>query len=89
MFEFIKAALPYFLIGLSIAIFFAAYSKKHKEKSAEGEENPVDLSSMGILFGAAIGIAIGTVIESIGAGLGAGIGMLFGSIIEYLSAVKK
>ena len=77
MAEFIKEALPFVLIGVSIAIFAVSYSKKRKE---EGEW---DFSSMGHLIGVAVGIAIGTVNESIGAGLGAGIGMFAGTVIEY------
>ena len=84
--EFIKAAIPFFLIGLSLAIFAAGYAKKHKNKE---DKNDWDFSSMGPIFGVAIGIAIGTANESIGAGLGAGIGMFIGTIIEFISANKK
>ena len=85
--EFIKAALPFFLIGLSLAIFAAGYAKKHKNKE---DENDWDFSSMGPIFGVAIGIAIGTANKSIGAGLGAGIGMFIGTIIEFISVnIKK
>ena len=77
MAEFIKEALPFVLIGVSIAIFAVSYSKKRKK---EGEW---DFSSMGPLIGVAVGIAIGTVNESIGAALGAGIGMFAGTVIEY------
>ena len=86
MAEFIKSALPFFLIGLSLAIFAAGYAKKHKNKE---DKNDWDFSSMGPIFGVAIGIAIGTANESIGAGLGAGIGMFIGTIIEFISANKK
>ena len=80
--EFIKASLPYLLIGLSLAIFAVSYYKKHRIKS---EKDDWDFSSMGLIFGVAIGIAIGTANESIGAGLGAGIGMFIGAIIEFIS----
>lgn len=83
MTEFIKEALPFILIGLSLGIFFGAYSIKHKKKK---DENEWDFSAMGPLFGVAIGVAVGTVNESIGAGLGAGIGMFIGSIIEFIAA---
>ncbi len=86
MAEFIKSALPFFLIGLSLAIFAAGYAKKHRKKT---ENTDWDFSSMGPLFGVAIGIAIGTANESIGAGLGAGIGMFIGTIIEFISANAK
>ena len=76
MAEFIKSALPFVLIGASLAIFLATYSKNRKE---EGEW---DFSSMGPLFGVAVGIAVGTANEDIGAGLGAGIGMFAGTLIE-------
>ena len=86
MAEFIKSALPFFLIGLSLAIFAASYYKKHRIKS---EKDDWDFSSMGTIFGVAIGIAIGTANESIGAGLGAGIGMFIGTIIEFVSVNKQ
>ena len=85
MTEFIKEALPFILIGLSLGIFFGAYLIKHKKKK---DENEWDFSAMGPLFGVAIGVAVGTVNESIGAGLGAGIGMFIGSIIEFIAANK-
>ena len=86
MCEFIKEALPFLLIGFSLALFAVSYSKKHRGKS---EENKWDFSSMGPLFGVAIGIAIGTASESIGAALGAGIGMFFGTLIEFISQNTK
>ena len=79
--EFIKSALPFVLIGVSVAIFAAGYSKKHKEETAENEK---DFSAMGPLLGVAVGIAVGTANESIGSGLGAGIGMFIGTVIEFL-----
>ncbi|MBQ2898630.1 MAG: hypothetical protein IJE28_02665 [Oscillospiraceae bacterium] len=81
MSEFIKSALPFVLIGISIAIFAVDYHKNHKDRDSEAE---TDFSAMGPLFGVAAGIAIGTANESIGAGLGAGIGMFAGTIIEFL-----
>lgn len=87
--EFIKSALPFVLIGLSIAIFFAGYYKTHGKEKKEGEEKKADLSAMGPLFGVAIGIAVGTVNDSIGSGLGAGIGMFIGSIIEYVIQTNR
>ncbi len=85
--EFIKSALPFFLIGVSLAIFAAGYSKNHSKKS---EKTDWDFSAIGPLFGVAIGIAIGSASESIGAALGAGIGMFAGTIIEYISQnIKK
>ena len=86
MAEFIKSALPFFLIGLSLAIFAAGYAKKHKNKE---EKDDWDFSSMGPLFGVAIGIAIGTANKSIGAAFGAGIGMFIGTIIEFVSVNTK
>ena len=80
--EFIKSALPFFLIGLSLAIFAAGYAKKHKNKE---EKDDWDFSSMGPLFGVAIGIAIGTANKSIGAALGAGIGIFIGTMTEIIS----
>ena len=84
--EFIKASLPYLLIGLSLAIFAVSYYKKHRIKS---EKDDWDFSSMGPLFGVAIGIAIGTANKSIGAALGAGIGMFIGTITEFVSVNTK
>ena len=81
MSEFIKSALPFVLIGISIAIFAVDYHENHKDRDSGAE---TDFSAMGPLFGVAAGIAIGTTSESIGAGLGAGIGMFTGTIIEFL-----
>lgn len=82
MAEFIKSALPFFLIGISLAIFAAGYYKKHRGKE---DENDWDFSSMGPLFGVAIGIAVGSANESIGVGLGAGIGIFIGTMTEIIS----
>ena len=82
MSEFIKSALPFVLMGASIALFFVDYAIKYKEKTKN--EKP-DFSGMGILFGAAIGIAVGSTNSSIGTGLGAGIGMLIGTICEIFA----
>lgn len=84
MSKFIKSALPFLLIGISLALFAAGYYRSHKDKKPAEGENPKDFSGMGPLFGVAIGIAIGTANDSIGAGLGAGIGMLIGTIIELV-----
>ncbi|MBE6899398.1 MAG: hypothetical protein E7479_01855 [Ruminococcaceae bacterium] len=77
MAEFIKSALPFFLIGISLAIFAAGYYKKHRGKE---DENDWDFSSIGPILGVAVGIAIGTASESIGATLGAGIGIFIGTM---------
>ena len=82
MLEFIKEALPFFLIGLSLAVFAAGYYKKHRGKT---EKDDWDFSAMGPLFGVAIGIAVGSANESIGAVLGAGIGMFIGTMIEFFA----
>jgi len=89
MTEFFKESLPFVLIGLSIAIFFAGYRKNHGKEEKEGEENKADLYAMGPRYGVAIGIAIGTANDSIGSGLGAGIGMFIGSIIEYVIQINR
>lgn len=83
MTEFIKSALPFVLMGVSLAIFLANHSKNRKE---EGEW---DFSSMGPIFGVAVGIAVGTANEAIGAGLGAGIGMFAGTLIELFIKNQK
>ena len=85
--EFIKEALPFFLIGLSLAIFAAGYYKKHRGKT---EKDEWDFSAMGPLFGVAIGIAVGNVNDSIGTALGAGIGMFIGTTAEFFAEnIKK
>ena len=83
--EFIKASLPYLLIGFSLAIFAVSYIK-HKNRD---NQNDWDFSSMGPILGVAVGIAVGTASESIGAALGAGIGMFIGTIIEFVSVNTK
>ena len=85
--KFIKEALPFFLIGVSLAIFAAGYYKKHHGKT---EKDDWDFSAMGPLFGVATGIAIGSANESIGSALGAGIGMFIGTMIEIIAEnIKK
>ena len=84
--EFIKDALPFVLIGISLALFAVSYSKKHKDKEAE---NDWDFTSMGPIFGVAVGIAVGTASESIGAALGAGIGMFIGTLAEFFISKNK
>lgn len=87
MTEFIKGALPFVLIGLSIALFAVSYAKKHHNKE---DENNWDYSSMGPILGVAVGIAIGSANEGIGEALGAGAGMFFGTIIELAAEnIKK
>ncbi len=76
--EFISTALPYFLIGLAIAIFFAGSAKKEKHK----EEKTFDSYGMGTLFGVAIGIAIGSAADNLL--LLMGIGALAGAVIDLI-----
>ena len=89
MLEFIKSALPFILIGVSLALFAAGYHKNHKNKDEAKDGEKWDFSAMGPLFGVAIGIAIGTASESIGAALGAGIGMFIGTLIEFFISKNK
>ena len=80
--DFIFAALPWVLMGLALAVFFANFAKKQKET---GEKN--NFTGLGIAIGTAVGIAVGTALDNVG--LGTGLGMLIGSCAEVVFGNAK
>ncbi len=76
--EFITSALPYFLLGIGIAIFFAGAAKKEKNE----KEKKLDSYGMGILFGVAIGIAVGCAVDKML--LITGVGAIIGAAVDII-----
>ena len=58
VFDFLRAAMPWIVIGLLLAVFFA---RKGKKKRGKTQENDYGLLGMclGMSFGSAIGISLG------------------------------
>ena len=76
IYDFIHAALPFIIIGLVLAVFFAFRSKSNTENN---------YSTMGMALGMCFGSLFGTLgLVDIGIGLSLGmlIGLCFGSLIE-------
>ena len=76
IYDFIQAALPFIIIGLVLAVFFAFRSKSNSENN---------YSTTGMALGMCFGSLLGTLeIVNIGIGLSLGmlIGLCFGSLIE-------
>ena len=76
IYDFIHAALPFIIIGLVLAVFFAFRSKSNTENN---------YSTMGMALGMCFGSLFGTlgiVDIDIGLSLGMLIGLCFGSLIE-------
>ena len=76
IYDFIHAALPFIIIGLVLAVFFAFRSKSNTENN---------YSTMGMALGMCFGSLFGTLgIVDIGIVLSLGmlIGLCFGSLIE-------
>lgn len=81
--DFIFAALPWVLMGLALAVFFANFA--HNKKEETGEKN--NFTGLGIAIGTAVGIAVGTALDNVG--MGAGFGMLIGSCAEIVFGNAK
>lgn len=78
---FLKAALPWIVVGLVLAVFLAGSGKK---KKADGKTDSYGTEGMclGMCFGTAIGTALGN-----NTGIGISLGMLMGLAIG--SCIKK
>lgn len=76
MFDFLKAALPFVIIGLCLAILSANYKEGKKTYLSEG-------MSIGMCFGVAIAASL-----KMNLGLGISLGMLIGEAIG-ISKEKK
>lgn len=80
MFDFIKSALPFVIIGICLAIVFANYRKK------DNGDDTKNYLTEGMCLGMCLGVAFSTSIH-INMGLGISVGMLIGEIIGIL--IKK
>ena len=77
MLDFIRAATPWVLIGLSLALFFAGSANRKPDEKPRG-----NFGSVGMCIGTALGSALWN-----NTGLGISMGMLVGLAIG--SCIKK
>ncbi len=82
MMDFIKAALPFVIIGVCLAIIFAHYRKKGRE---EKEENYL---VEGMCLGMCLGVALSSSLH-MDMGIGISLGMLIGETAGLLTKKKK
>lgn len=81
MLDFIWAATPWVLIGLSLAVFFAGNANRKPDEKPRG-----NFGSVGMCIGMCIGTALGSALWN-NTGLGISMGMLVGLVIG--SCIKK
>ena len=81
MLDFIRAATPWVLIGLSLALFFAGSANRKPDEKPRG-----NFGSVGMCIGMCIGTALGSALWN-NTGLGISMGMLVGRVIG--SCIKK
>ena len=81
VFDFFRAALPWVVMGLLLAVF-AARSAGRKKKEKEIHNYGTEGMCLGMCFGTAIGTALGN-----NTGIGISLGMLLGLAIG--SSIKK
>ena len=81
MLDFIRAATPWVLIGLSLALFFAGSANRKPDEKPRG-----NFGSVGMCIGMCIGTALGSALWN-NTGLGISMGMLVGLGIG--SCIKK
>ena len=70
--DFLRAALPWIVMGLLLAVFFASSAGKEKK-----EETPDNYGTTGMCLGMCFGTAIASAMKQ-DIGLGISIGMLIG-----------
>ena len=75
VFDFLRAALPWIVMGLLLAVF-AARSAGRKKKEKEIDNYGIEGMCLGMCFGTAIGTALGN-----NTGIGISMGMLIGLAI--------
>lgn len=78
---FFKAALPWIVMGLALAVFFAQNGSRKKDKEEAG-----DYSSEGMCLGMCLGTALGSSLGG-NTGIGISLGMLIGLTVG--SCMKK
>ena len=81
VFDFIRAALPWIIMGLLLAVYFARCAGKKKKEEQTGDYGAEGMC-LGMCFGTAIGTAFGNNIA-----IGLPLGMLFGLAVG--SSIKK
>ena len=81
VFDFLRAALPWITVGLTLAVLFARGSGKKREK-----EKKADYGTEGMCLGMCFGTAIGTSLGN-NTGIGISLGMLIGLAIG--TCIKK
>ena len=81
VFDFIRAALPWIVMGLLLAVYFARCAGKKKKEEQTGDYGAEGMC-LGMCFGTAIGTAFGNNIA-----IGLPLSMLFGLAIG--SSIKK
>lgn len=79
--DFLFAALPFFIIGISLALISANYKKKDREK----EKNCL---VEGMCVGMCLGVALSTALHG-NIGLGISLGMLVGETIGIFIKKEK
>ena len=79
--DFLRAALPWIVMGLLLAVFFASSAGKEKK-----EETPDNYGTTGMCLGMCFGTAIGTALGN-NTGIGISLGMLIGLAIG--TSIKK
>lgn len=83
--EFLKAALPWVLIGLALALYVAAMARQAQMRKS-GTKFTENRISEGVCFGLCVGIAMGTS-DVLDLPLAIGIGALLGELIGM--CIKK
>ena len=81
VFDFIRAALPWIIMGLLLAVYFARCAGQKKKEEQTGDYGAEGMC-LGMCFGTAIGTAFGNNIA-----IGLPLGMLFGLAVG--SSIKK
>ena len=80
VFDFLRAALPWIVMGLLLAVYFARCAGKKKKEEQTGDYGAEGMC-LGMCFGTAIGTAFGNNI-AIGLPLGMLLGLAVGSSIK-------
>lgn len=81
VFDFLRAALPWIMVGLALAVLFARNAGKKKK-----EEKTDDYGTEGMCLGMCLGTAIGTSFGN-NTGIGISLGMLIGLAVG--TCIKK
>ena len=81
VFDFLRAALPWIVMGLLLAVYFARIGGKKKK-----EEKTGNYGTEGMCLGMCLGTAIGTALGN-NTGIGISLGMLIGLAIG--TSIKK